>query len=206
MKLLKLVIVVRVLCIIPSPEKLKILVKIQASLPPIDDLTKTYFDRDIEKAFMTHSKTIFQTKTQPSLLIATNVGNMYTPSLYGGLVSYLCEEPAPANRRIALFSYGSGLASSFFSLRIKEGPALVRLLDGLSDVKPLLEARTKISPADFSATMKHREDTHHCAPFQPSGEVSTLSPETWYLESVDELHRRTYKKKSGHQVAQNGHA
>ena len=66
---------------------------------------------------------------------------MYTPSLYGGLVSYLCEEPAPANRRIALFSYGSGLASSFFSLRINEGPALDKLLHGLSDVKPRLESR-----------------------------------------------------------------
>ena len=36
------------------------------------------------------SADIFRKKTEPSLMLATNVGNMYTPSLYGGLISYLC--------------------------------------------------------------------------------------------------------------------
>jgi len=52
-------------------------------------LADTYFDRDVEQAFMTASKTVFQQKTLPYLLIAKRVGNMYTPSLYGGLCSYL---------------------------------------------------------------------------------------------------------------------
>lgn len=154
---------------------------------------------------MTQSKAAFEAKTKPSLLIATNVGNMYTPSLYGGLVAYLVEEPEPANRRIGLFSYGSGLASSLYSIKIKEGPGLVRLLDGLADVKPRLLSRQKISPEVFSATMKLREETHHLAPYTPVGEVETLFPDTWYLEGVDELHRRVYRKKSVH-VGQNGHA
>lgn len=175
------------------------------SLPHIEDLNETYFDRDIEKSLMTHSKKTFETKTKPSLLIATNVGNMYTPSLYGGLVSYLCEEPNPADRRIALFSYGSGLASSFFSLRINGGPQLDRLLERLSDVKTRLEARNKVCPQDFDSVMKLREETHHCAPYQPQGDLTSLFAETWYLESVDEKHRRQYRKKSIH-LAQNGHA
>ena len=174
-------------------------------MPPIDDLTKTYFDRDVEKAFMTHSKPSFESKTKPSLLIATNVGNMYTPSLYGGLVSYLVEEPEPANRRLGLFSYGSGLASSFFSIKVKEGPGLTRLLTGLSDVKSRLESRQKINPEIFSATMKLREETHHVTPYTPVGEIDTLFPDTWSLESGDQLHRRVYRKNSGH-VGQNGHA
>jgi len=52
-------------------------------------LSETYFDRDVEQAFMTASKTVYQQKTLPYLLIAKRVGNMYTPSLYGGLVSFL---------------------------------------------------------------------------------------------------------------------
>lgn len=52
-------------------------------------LADTYFDREVEQAFMTASKTIYQQKTLPYLLIAQRVGNMYTTSLYGGLVSYL---------------------------------------------------------------------------------------------------------------------
>jgi len=52
-------------------------------------LVDTYFDRDVEQAFMTASKTIYQQKTLPYLQIAKRVGNMYTPSLYGGLISFL---------------------------------------------------------------------------------------------------------------------
>ena len=66
-------------------------------------------------------------------------------------------------------------------------------------------SRRKVCPEDFSSTMKLREDTHHCAPYHPVADVTTLCPETWFLESVDQLHRRVYKKNSGH-TAQNGHA
>lgn len=52
-------------------------------------LDDTYFNRDTEKAFMEHSKSIFEEKTKPSLLLAYEVGNMYTASLYGSLVSLL---------------------------------------------------------------------------------------------------------------------
>lgn len=52
-------------------------------------LEDTYFDRDVETKVVTNSKKIFETKTKPSLFIANQVGNMYTPSVYGGLVSYL---------------------------------------------------------------------------------------------------------------------
>jgi 3-hydroxy-3-methylglutaryl CoA synthase len=52
-------------------------------------LEDTYSDHDIEKAFMDYSRSIFEEKTKPSLLLSKQVGNMYTPSLYGCLVSLL---------------------------------------------------------------------------------------------------------------------
>jgi hydroxymethylglutaryl-CoA synthase len=52
-------------------------------------LEDSYFDRDAEKALMAASNSMFTTKTKPSLLLANQVGNMYTPSVYGGLASYL---------------------------------------------------------------------------------------------------------------------
>jgi len=52
-------------------------------------LDQTYFDKNIELAFMTASRPLFDQKTHPSLLLGNQVGNMYTPSLYGGLVSHL---------------------------------------------------------------------------------------------------------------------
>ena len=166
------------------------------------ELAKTYFDRDVEKAFMSQSLPSFELKTKPTLLIATNVGNMYTPSLYGGLVSFLVTTPQDQlpGKKLGLFSYGSGLVSSFFSIRVKNDVSLI--CSSLSDVRSRLDARRKVDPSDFSAAMKVREETHHLAPYTPTGSVSDLMPGTWYLTGVDEMHRRTYAR-SDHR--NNGH-
>lgn len=161
-------------------------------------LEDSYFNKDVEKVFMDLSKGTFEDKTKNSLMIATNVGNMYTPSLYGGLVSFICSHETVqdlVDKRVALFSYGSGLASSFYSLRVKANAGLEELHHHFrTDVLARLKARTKISPEDFAKTMKLREDTHHLAPYDPVGCVDDLFPSTWYLASVDEKYRRKYLK------------
>ena len=45
--------------------------------------------KEIEKASMKCCKDAYDKKTAPSLCISRNVGNMYTPSLYGCLASLL---------------------------------------------------------------------------------------------------------------------
>lgn len=50
---------------------------------------ETVFDRDFEKAFTKVASDIHASKLKPSLLAATEVGNMYTASVYACLVSYL---------------------------------------------------------------------------------------------------------------------
>lgn len=52
-------------------------------------LEESYFNRDVEKAFLTASKELFEEKTKPSLKVANQVGNMYTPSVYSSLCSYI---------------------------------------------------------------------------------------------------------------------
>jgi hydroxymethylglutaryl-CoA synthase len=163
-------------------------------------LENTYFDRDIEKAFMTLSRSAFEEKTQPSLFVASQVGNMYTPSLYAGLVSLLISREAQelAGKHVALFSYGSGLASSMFSLHVSldanPGSPLKRLVENLTHIKPQLELRHKVSPEEFNSIMETRENNHHKAPYTPQGSLDVLFPGTWYLDKVDELHRRSYKQ------------
>ncbi len=49
------------------------------------------FDRDVEKAFMKASEGAFRSKVAPALVVAKEVGNMYTASLYGGIVSLLAQ-------------------------------------------------------------------------------------------------------------------
>ena len=45
--------------------------------------------KDVEGASLKCSQTDFEEKTDPSLLVSRNVGNMYTPSLYAALASVL---------------------------------------------------------------------------------------------------------------------
>ncbi|XP_037092751.1 hydroxymethylglutaryl-CoA synthase, cytoplasmic-like [Pollicipes pollicipes] len=163
-------------------------------------LEESYFDRDVEKAFMERSRAQFEQKTKPSLLLASNVGNMYTPSLYSCLVSLLVSKKPDelTGSRIALFSYGSGLASSLFSIRIAttngSGSRLEALLAGVSDVVGRLEARQKVEPAAFADTMQLREQSHHLAPYAPKADPSMLFPGTYYLTGIDEKHRRQYAR------------
>ena len=50
---------------------------------------ESIFDKDLEKAFLSVSSETFSTKTKPSLLFASEIGNMYTASLYSCLVAFL---------------------------------------------------------------------------------------------------------------------
>lgn len=65
--------------------------------------------------------------------------------------------------RIVLFSYGSGLASAMFSIKITKdlGPKLNKLLENLSNISKNLQNRVKVSPEEFDKTMKLREETHN---------------------------------------------
>jgi hydroxymethylglutaryl-CoA synthase len=73
----------------------------------------------------------FAAEVGASLLLPSQVGNIYTGSLYLALASLLHAEAAVLEgRRIGLFSYGSGCAAEFFAGRVVPGAAeLVRRLD-----------------------------------------------------------------------------
>ncbi|KAK7100645.1 hydroxymethylglutaryl-CoA synthase 1-like [Littorina saxatilis] len=164
-------------------------------------LEGTYFDRNIEQAFLAASKSLFEEKTKPSTRLAVQVGNMYTPSLYGGLASYIADNTVESLRgkRVVLFSYGSGLAASMYSLRFADDRTpdspLEQLVSSLSDLQARLESRQKVVPQDFDKCMKLREETHHLAPYKPVSTVDHLFPGTWYLTEVDSMHRRKYERK-----------
>ena len=163
-------------------------------------LEETYFDRDVEKAFLTVSKGDFEKKTKPSLFIANQVGNMYTPSVYSGLVSLLISKPieALAGNKVGVFSYGSGLASSMYSLSvsndISEGSELRKIIKNLEYVKTQLEARQRLSPEEYTRILDVREKNCHAVSYEPKESVENMFPGTYYLTKVDDLNRRTYKR------------
>ncbi|XP_013187423.2 hydroxymethylglutaryl-CoA synthase 1 [Amyelois transitella] len=161
-------------------------------------LADTYFDRDVENAFMTYSQELFEEKTKPSLYISRNVGNMYTPSLYGSLASYLVSKSPEqlVGKKFALFSYGSGLASTMYSINICDDVSKLNgLIDSLKESVSLLDKRESVDPAVFSDIMDLRTANYHTAPYKPSGSIDVLFPGTYYLTNIDDQRRRTYDRK-----------
>ncbi|XP_064595779.1 hydroxymethylglutaryl-CoA synthase 1-like [Liolophura sinensis] len=165
-------------------------------------LEDTYFDKQVESTFVKASKDMYSRKTLPSLKVASQVGNMYTASVYGGLASCIAKYSSAAElagKKIVLFSYGSGLASTMFSMTATddyyEGSSLAKLHDSLKGLQDRLDSRIKVQPETFDKTMKLREETHHLAPYTPVGNTENLFNGTWYLTEVDEMHRRKYERK-----------
>eukprot|EP00794_Sanderia_malayensis_P007686 gene7686-8523_t len=165
--------------------------------------------KEVERSSVKCSNNLFNRITKPSLLLAQNIGNMYTPSLYGGLVSLLISiaEEDLINKRVVLFSYGSGLASSMFSLTICPDEVhrlkLLKIIYQMQKVNQKLEERIEIEPASFVEILKRREDTHHLSDYEPSASVDNLWPATYYLTHVDKQFRRFYARKQRERNALN---
>lgn len=85
-------------------------------------------DKNVEKTFIAAGKASFAQKVAPSMACSKRLGNTYTASLYGCLASLLSTvEPAQLKgKRVSLFAFGSGCASSFFTLRIKGDTTEIR--------------------------------------------------------------------------------
>ncbi|OKL62747.1 Hydroxymethylglutaryl-CoA synthase [Talaromyces atroroseus] len=159
------------------------------------DYEKSFSDKTIEKTFMALAKKRYNERVLPTIEVATQCGNMYTASVYGGLVSLLSNiafDPS-APKRVGLFSYGSGLASSLFSLKVVGD---VSVLAKNLDLHNRLNARLVVPPSDYDALCLLREHAHLKKNFQPAGKTETLVPGTYYLTDIDEMFRRKYAVKA----------
>lgn len=85
------------------------------------DYTTSVTDKAVEKTFMGLAKKRFGARVQPSIQVPTQCGNMYCGSVYGSLASLLANISSQdlQGKTIGLFSYGSGLASSLFSFKVR---------------------------------------------------------------------------------------
>jgi len=149
-----------------------------------------------EKTFVELSRTVFEDKTEPSLLLASRVGNTYAASVYSGLASYLLSVPPEhlPGKRIGVFSYGSGLASSMYSIRVVDNGGLTGLIGNLKKGVDRLDERTCLAPEQFADVLDFRQKALHRAPYVPVGDRGQLFPGTWFLSSIDEMHRRFYER------------
>ena len=107
-------------------------------------------DRSIEKIFMGLAKARYEQRVKPSILAPTMCGNMYCASVYSGLCSLLASVSPEQlkGKRVGIFSYGSGLASSIFSFRVKGCTGAMKASLNLQE---RLEGRRVVPPATFDA-------------------------------------------------------
>jgi hydroxymethylglutaryl-CoA synthase len=99
---------------------------------------------------MALTKKRFQERVNASIQVATNCGNMYCGSVWGGLASLVSHvDPATLEgKRIGLFSYGSGLASAFCSFRVNGSTQ--KISDTLNLPKRLAQRRA-VPPETYDA-------------------------------------------------------
>lgn len=158
------------------------------------DYDESLLSKPIEKAFVGLSKALYKEKVLPSITVPTNLGNTYTASVYGALSSllYYVGSEKLQGKRIGLFSYGSGLASSLFSVKVVgDISAITKVLD----IDHKLNSRTKRTPQEYLAAIDLRESIHLQKSFQPTGSIDTLADGTYYLVNIDDKYRREYKTK-----------
>ena len=139
-----------------------------ANIPKADSfLTATHAesltDKNVEKTFIAASKASFKQKTDPGMSCSRRIGNTYTGSLYGCLASLLSnvESTQLQGKRVSLFSFGSGFASSFFTLRIKGDPSQI------TQKMNLLERLSKMSvvpPQEFIKALEVCDRRLSCTP------------------------------------------
>jgi len=152
-------------------------------------------DKNIEKTFVALSKKRFAARVQPTIDVPTMCGNMYTASVYSSLVSLIANVSSNdlQGKRVAMFSYGSGLASSMFSLRIRGS---TEEMQSKIDLHNRLEARRTVAPEVYDEMCNLREKAHLQKNFKPAGKVEDITPGTYYLTNIDDMFRRQYEVKA----------
>ena len=119
---------------------------------------------------------------QESVKFSREVGNLYTGSLYLGLLSYLVNA-AKANEKLLFFSYGSGAVGEIFSGEIQ--PGFEKVIDKKA-LQAVIDNRQKMSISDYEKMYQIE--------YQDGTIVdSTAVDAEFYLSEIKE-NERLYKK------------
>ncbi|ODQ49915.1 hydroxymethylglutaryl-CoA synthase [Saitoella complicata NRRL Y-17804] len=167
------------------------------------DYDASLSDKNVEKTFVTLSKGRYGARVQPTILAPNNLGNSYTACVYSCLASLLSSVPASelTGKRVGAFSYGSGMAATFFSLSIVGDVS--RISETLA-LKEKLDAMKVLKPEAYEHNLELREKAHLSKDFTPVAGLENVRDGTYYLVKVDEKYRRFYERKGAAAATANG--
>ncbi|MDO4903548.1 MAG: hydroxymethylglutaryl-CoA synthase [Limosilactobacillus sp.] len=120
-----------------------------------------------------------------SQIYSRRVGNLYTGSLYLGLMSYLQNGAAHAGDRVALFSYGSGAEAEFYTGILEPGFA-----DNLSSVFTDLDARKQVTIDEYEQAFNQ-----HLGMNADDVEFDISADQAKFVLAGQKNHQRIYKCK-----------
>lgn len=155
---------------------------------PFPKLAVKGLKKILKKEVSTEVTDRIQENFQHSIKYSQEIGNIYTASLFLGLLSLLENSPSlKADDKIALFSYGSGAVSEIFSISLVEGYEQYLSTNRFKK----LEERVTLSVNDYERMFfeEAKLDENGNADFK---EYLT---NTFYLSSIRE-HQRIYLEKS----------
>jgi hydroxymethylglutaryl-CoA synthase len=153
----------------------------------------SHLDKSATRALVARTRPAFDAKCDPGAWLAREIGNAYTASLYGSLAALVRRRAEDlVGRRILMFAFGSGFASSMFSLRVVGSVA--RIARSLEDIEDQLEQRLVLTAAEYDAVMRDRERDHGRFGYKPVGPPSELFPGTFFVASVGREGQRAYER------------
>lgn len=153
-------------------------------------------DRNIEKVFLGLAKEESNKRLTPALKVPTNTGNMYTASCWASLSSvlYFVGSSELQNKRISIFSYGSGLASTLMSVRVVGD--ISHITKNLDLEHKLNGARKQRTPQEYVEHIELREKAHLQKNFQPQGSIDDIARGAYYLVDINDKFQRKYEIKN----------
>ena len=166
----------------------------------------SFYNREIQKLIKPLFKKEIDKRLEDGLILPTVVGNIYTGSLYLSLISIFFANRNNLinlkNKKIMLYSYGSGLTSSLLNLEITNSD-LSNLVD-FNRIENELKMVNLISCKNYFKIQKKNEKLHGRNNFQTilykNNNLSLLSEkiqnqlwsESFYLSSVSKSYIREY--------------
>lgn len=91
-------------------------------------------DKKAHSEFGQMIQSLFQEKVSPGLELSKLIGNIYTGSLYLSLASLIDQKSQEEliGKRILMYSYGSGVSTTLFSIRVLQNFEKEELIDSVS--------------------------------------------------------------------------
>lgn len=139
----------------------------------------------------------FIQQVEPSLFLSQRFGNIYNGSLYMCLLSLLLKAPEINNKKVMMFSYGSGICSTMFEITVVANPVSE---SQKKRINTFLDHRVKVSPAEFSKIMSEKEQSYGKFKGKIVPNFEYLNENCFYLTEIDSKWRRSYEVNNHHKL------